>query len=351
MTATVERRAVVEPAIVRGRVIVGTSVKVVPPIGATGDASVVTAVLAKKGQIIKEGKVLLELSGSPVFAMVWRFPSYRDISAGMSGPDVREMQTTLRRLGYRPGTRGVFDAQTQKSLVRFYEDRGYEAPRAEMKAEASPSGQASVAPETVAAVKPEVMLPKSSVVVLARSTHRVTKVAVKVGTRLTDPDRALFELDGAASGITAVATKTQSASVVEGQVGEAYDDLTGEIREVTVVAIGQEPVTDADGNSGFPIRLNFVGEPLNAPNRSLKITLTNSSEAREVLAVPVTAVFSKPDGTTFVTLAQDGKVKVDIAVKVGRIAGGWAEIVKTAPSGRLQPGTHVVVGLDRTVRP
>ena len=99
ITVPVEERALSQPVVLRGRVLAGSSQKILPPASAVGGNSVVTAVPLKKGQSIEEGRVLVAVAGQPVFALRLDFPLYRDLVGGMTGPDVSEVQTALRRLG------------------------------------------------------------------------------------------------------------------------------------------------------------------------------------------------------------------------------------------------------------
>ncbi len=52
------------------------------------------------GHVVRRGKVLYELSGAPVVLLYGPVPSYRALSEGMSGPDVRELNQNLIALGY-----------------------------------------------------------------------------------------------------------------------------------------------------------------------------------------------------------------------------------------------------------
>src|SRR5215470_3864020 len=52
------------------------------------------------GQIIRRGHVLYRVSGTPVVLLYGRIPAYRDLAQGMSGQDVRQLNTGLVKLGY-----------------------------------------------------------------------------------------------------------------------------------------------------------------------------------------------------------------------------------------------------------
>jgi hypothetical protein len=56
--------------------------------------------LPSTGQIIRRGQVLYRVSGDPVVLLYGRVPSYRALSEGMSGADVRQLNANLVALGY-----------------------------------------------------------------------------------------------------------------------------------------------------------------------------------------------------------------------------------------------------------
>ncbi|MFF0306778.1 peptidoglycan-binding protein [Streptosporangium sp. NPDC004379] len=76
---------------------------------------------------IKEGSVLLEVNGRPVFALRGKVPMHRTMAPGTGGADVRQLQAALRRLGYRAPSTGVFDSATAAVVRRWYAARGYRA--------------------------------------------------------------------------------------------------------------------------------------------------------------------------------------------------------------------------------
>jgi hypothetical protein len=56
--------------------------------------------LPSAGQVVRRGQVLYRASNAPVVLLSGSVPSYRSLSAGMSGPDVRELNENLVALGY-----------------------------------------------------------------------------------------------------------------------------------------------------------------------------------------------------------------------------------------------------------
>jgi peptidoglycan hydrolase-like protein with peptidoglycan-binding domain len=56
--------------------------------------------LPAAGHVVRRGKIAYGLGGAPVVLLYGNVPSYRTLSEGMSGPDVRELNQNLIALGY-----------------------------------------------------------------------------------------------------------------------------------------------------------------------------------------------------------------------------------------------------------
>lgn len=103
------------------------SMQVLPQTGQ--ERTVVTNVLAKTGDTVKEGTVLLETNGAPVYVMASSFPFYRDLGLDDEGPDVRALQENLVHLGLLDNADGTFGGRTANAVVRLYDHAGYTAPQ------------------------------------------------------------------------------------------------------------------------------------------------------------------------------------------------------------------------------
>ena len=93
----------------------------------TGAASpaVVTKQTLASGAAIAAGKVALEVNGRPVFAMPGKFPFYRDLHPGDTGPDVAQLQQGLRAAGYSVPSDGKFGKSTDAATRTLYQAAGY----------------------------------------------------------------------------------------------------------------------------------------------------------------------------------------------------------------------------------
>ncbi|NML50396.1 peptidoglycan-binding protein [Streptomyces sp. R302] len=143
LTAPVERRVLEESVIIRGKVTARQSVDVTPSgTGADGAGKqVVTKLWVKAGGTFQAGRVLVEVSGRPIFALRGTLPVYRDLKPGATGDDVAQLQRALNELGRSTGSdrKGRFGQGTMRALSGFYASIGYTPQPAE------PDGEALVA--------------------------------------------------------------------------------------------------------------------------------------------------------------------------------------------------------------
>ncbi|MFE9561164.1 peptidoglycan-binding protein [Streptomyces sp. NPDC006487] len=130
LVARVEKRVLRDTLVVRGTVTSAQAVQVTPVV-AGGEGSgppVVTKVAVGQGDPVVAGKVLLEVSGRPVFALPGALPVYRDLKPGATGDDVKQLQKALAGLGHGTGSdkAGTFGAGTKAALGSFYKSIGYD---------------------------------------------------------------------------------------------------------------------------------------------------------------------------------------------------------------------------------
>ncbi|MFF5281936.1 peptidoglycan-binding protein [Streptomyces sp. NPDC013171] len=130
LIARVENRVLAETVVLRGTVAAGQSIQVAPVSagGEGGAAPVITKVSVKSGDAVRSGKVLLEISGRPVFVLRGSLPVYRDLKPGATGDDVRQLQDALDALGHGRGgdERGTFGPGTKNAVEEFYSSIGYD---------------------------------------------------------------------------------------------------------------------------------------------------------------------------------------------------------------------------------
>ncbi|MEV4292219.1 peptidoglycan-binding protein [Nonomuraea bangladeshensis] len=127
VTAAVERRKLVSTVVLSGMLEYGSPLPVTLAGVVGGGAELQRATRAPRKGRLREGAVLMEVNGRPVFALRGAVPMHRTIAPGGKGDDVRQLQRALRRLGHRAPASGVFDRATIAAVTRMYAKKGYEA--------------------------------------------------------------------------------------------------------------------------------------------------------------------------------------------------------------------------------
>jgi hypothetical protein len=90
------------------------------------DAGVITTLPGRNTQL-NDGDVLLTASGRPVFVLQGELSAYRDLAPGISGDDVLQLETGLKRLGFDPGpVDGKYDEQTSAAVADWYTSAGWQ---------------------------------------------------------------------------------------------------------------------------------------------------------------------------------------------------------------------------------
>lgn len=146
VTALVERRKLTSTITANGTLTYGSALPVtlagtVGVTGATGGGAVsggggTPQRVTKAPEIgpIREGEVLMQVNGRPVFVFRGRLPMYRPLVPGTEGDDVRQLQRALGRKGIRVPVSGVFDKATVTAVKRWYAKRGYQAQEPDLEA-------------------------------------------------------------------------------------------------------------------------------------------------------------------------------------------------------------------------
>ena len=131
ITVPVERRVLSSEVIVRGTVRYGSPQPVVLATseakqGAVNGAADVVTTPPVRGSRVGEGSVAMSVSGRPVFVLRGGEASHRDLGPGTSGPDVRQLEAALTRMGFSPGkVDGRYDGRTAAAVASWYERRGW----------------------------------------------------------------------------------------------------------------------------------------------------------------------------------------------------------------------------------
>lgn len=126
------------------------------------------------------------------------------------------------------------------------------------------------------------------------------------------------------------------------------DEQTNTTYDAAVASIEDTPTTGPDGSVGYAMRVTPASAlPDVLAGVNVRVTITAASSEGEVLVVPLAAVSSKADGSTFVSVLPEGAVStadpVEVPVTAGLSADGFVA-VEPVTVGALAAGDRVVVG-------
>ncbi len=125
ITVPVERVALSSDVVIRGQVEFSESTDITPT-ASSGGANLVTRLPKAEGEVLNEGDVVVELAGRPMIALQGELPVFRSFTPGLEGPDVRQLEEALIRVGLDPGAvDGRFDTATETAVAALYRNLGY----------------------------------------------------------------------------------------------------------------------------------------------------------------------------------------------------------------------------------
>jgi hypothetical protein len=300
--------------------------------------------LPQPGQIIRQGEVLYEINESPVVLLYGSVPAYRDLSEGMTGGDVRELNADLVKLGYATAAAlgsasgwDYFSSETAYALGLLQSHLGLTVTGS------LPLGQAVFLPSAIqvtglgTAVAPGASVAAGSVVLTGSSLTPVVTIAldaslqseVAVGNKvsITLPDGATTP--GVISQISNVASSSSSGNSGNGN-GTANGNGNG----------GENGNGNGPGSATITVLVSLTdpkaaGTLNQAP---VEVTITTGSVSN-VLIVPVDALLAQTGGRYAVEVTGPGGHHL-VTVTPGLFddAAGTVQV-----TGNLTPGQHVVV--------
>ncbi|HTS98519.1 MAG TPA: peptidoglycan-binding protein [Streptosporangiaceae bacterium] len=291
------------------------------------------------GQTIRQGQVLYQVSETPVVLLYGSVPAYRDLSEGLTGGDVLELNTDLVKLGYATaaalGPRSgwdYFSGETAYALEQLQSHLGLTVTGS------LPLGQAVFLPGPVqvtglgtgvvpgaSAAAGAVVLTGSSltpVVTMSLDASQQTEVAVGDKVSITLPDGSVTPgvISQVSTAASASSSSSNSPSSGNGN-GNGSGSGSGTATITVVVAL-----TD----------LKAAGSLNQAP---VEVTITTGSVSN-VLVVPVDALLAQPGGGYAVEVTGPGGHHL-VSVTPG-LFDDAAGLVQVTGSG-LSAGQHVVV--------
>lgn len=277
----------------------------------------VLTTLPSVGQVIKSGQVVYRVDNKPVILLQGKaLPAYRNLSRGVKGPDVKQLNAALVALNYHrdygpKATSDYFGNSTREAVKRLQDALGV-----------TEDGQLSL----------------GEVVFLPTDQLRVTKVNGTYG-GAAPQGQALIEGTSMRRVVTVAMDASLAATVKAGDpavVTLPTGDVPAVVKSVGRVANTTEKATT------IPVHVRLKDEKaagdLDAAGVQVVVT---SGKKEDVLAVPVTALLAKAGGGYDVEVVDaDGTHRL-APVKIGMI-DGEAGMVEVSGSV-LAEGQNVVV--------
>jgi hypothetical protein len=348
-TATVTRRLLTSQSVVNATLGDAGTWTVVVPQGsslpsssASGSGSGTFTWLPAVGNTVRQGHVIYRASGSPTVLLYGNVPAYRDLSEGLTGPDVTELNKNLVKLGYTAavalGPRAGWDYYSAETA--------YAVEQLQAKLGLTETGTLSLG-EAIFLPGPALItawgatttlggaVTPGTVVATASSTTPVVTIDLDAGMQsevkagepvsITLPDGSTTP--GVITQISRVASSSSdSSSGSSGSQGPSGNSPNGSGSPgagatITVLASLKHPKAAAELNS--------------AP---VTVTITAGSAAN-VLTVPVDALLAQTGGGYAVEVTGPGGHHL-VRVTPGLFddAAGLVQV-----TGDLTPGQHVVV--------
>lgn len=348
ITAVVQRQVLRATIAIRGTVSRGRLIGVdaVAPQGT--DKAVVTRMPVSAGQRVTPGQVLAEIDGRPIFVLRGVLPAYRDLRFGDTGPDVAQLQASLRGLGYGDlDPSGRFGSGTAAALHAFYAAIGYSAPEASLGAAAA--GATSSHQGSAPASRPHRMayLPESEVVFVPRSSELVASIKAHAGDVVGQGP--VLQLTSGGLRVTGILSADQKRLVHSGQKVTMLSEDFGISAHGVVAWVGSYNSGAAPGASGPGYPVTVYGNrplPLRLAGDNVRLTFKSAATRGPVLVVPVAAVFSAADGSADVLKVGPGIRRTRVAVTTGASANGLIA-VRPAAAGALAAGDRVALGTSQ----
>lgn len=349
LTVGVEVRPLHEQIVTRGKAIQTPGLVVPLPPALISSGGVVTGTPMQVGQPIYEGSPVLEVNGLPVFAFSWPFRAYRELHEGLSGPDVEQLEKSLVTMGLLGQANDSFDGATSNALTRHLANIGYHVSAADSAQEAKPmlpTIESSTAVEdskqqAAAPVKGVILLPQQ-ILALPREVQRLETRDVQVGTEITAETKSL---GSATAGSIVVHTAIPVAQAQNLKPGDAakISQSGGPELDLKVVEVATDITDVSEVGSGVLVKLEFNnGGGVQSPTgQTDKVTISSGGALSPVTAVPLTAVYTNPDGSSYVERPESAG-SMRIGVTLGDTAGGWVAI--RTSDFPLEEGSELVVG-------
>ena len=269
--------------------------------------------LPRAGDIVQQGDVLYRVDGLPVPLLYGQIPLYRRLALGVSGSDVRQLETDLLQLGYAAPSQvranGLFSPALASAVLHWQAALGL------AQTGALGLGQAVFwpGPLRITSVHAFVGAP----VMAGQPILDVTGTSQEVTVLL---DSALLPLIKVGDAVTV--TLPNGTSTVQASVAD--------VGSVAVPVSSPDDRVGGDARSAVPLTIHLA-DPTSIPNLDggpVNVSITVQT-ARNVLAVPVSALLALADGRYGIEVLEHQGTRV-IPVETGIFDATRVEIRGTA---------------------
>jgi hypothetical protein len=313
-TATVKRQTLTSQSSLSGTLADSGSYTIVNQ--ATGTITTLPPV----GRTVRQGGVLYQVSGSPVVLLYGQVPAYRDMSAGVSGADVREFNKAMIALGYT----------TRADVLAAGLGMGYFGAATTTAWEAYQTALGVTVPSATVTLGQVVFLPTAAKIG-AWETGITPGVSAAPGTALMT----------ATSPVPQVTINLDPSLETEIKAGDKVQiDLpAGGVTTGVVTSVSKVASTNASGVTTVPVYVSLdhpkAAKDLSSAPVTVKVTTGSVANA---LVVPVAALMARSGGYDVEVTGPGGHHLVRVAVGMFDDADGLVQV-----TGSLTAGQHVVV--------
>jgi peptidoglycan hydrolase-like protein with peptidoglycan-binding domain len=300
-TATVERGTISATESWNGTLEYGA------PVTVKSSAAGTITRLVDQGRTVERGDELYRVDERPVILLYGAVPMYRDLAPGVSGIDVRQLETNLTKLGYE-GFRvdGAYTASTAAAVRAWQSDTGAERKGTVARRDVvflPAGGRVDALNVTVG----DVVRPGAPLLDITGNDQVVNFQA-----GLDDRDR--FDIDTKVTvvlpGGEEIAGTVSAMRVVKGASGGSGDGLGG-------------GATDSDAI--VPVEVALARAPDELVGTPVEVIVATDERA-DVLLVPVSALLALAEGGYGLEIVRgDGTTKI-VRVDTGLFADGKVEV-------------------------
>jgi hypothetical protein len=293
------------------------------------------------GATLDEGSVIMTISGRPVFLFRGDQPSYRDLGPAVRGRDVAQLEQALVRLKLNPGqVDDRYDLATARAVRVLYERAGFpvlNASRLQLRtAEPIETNLLDDGYSTGG-----VQIASDEMVFLPNLPLRVSEIKTKLG---IEPTEALLTITDSTVSLDGALTIDEARLIKPGMGLRVDEPSLGIAARGTVLEVADRPGTKGVDSFHVYVAASVENPPQSLVGSSVRMTIPVSATEGAVLAVPVSAVYLEPDGTSSVRKSVNGEVET-VPVVPGVSSDGFAAV--TTPHGGLNAGDLVMVGTGR----